>query len=231
MVEYKAIKHAEDFYTIEEGGVRSFVILGTDKAMLVDTGMDGEGILDFVRTITGLPLMLVTTHGDRDHVGGHKHFPSAYMHPVEFELFREKNQVEIELLPLWEGDVIDLGTSKWEVILIPGHTPGSIALLDETGRLIVGDSVQDGAVFMFGRGRNLDAFIASMEKLDKRLGEFIELYPSHDTAPIPPSKITDMLKGAKLLKEGKVEGQPMPDDMPFPMPCKVFDFGFAKFLY
>ena len=33
---------------------------------------------------------------------------------------------EPELLPLWEGDVIDLGYWKFEVILTPGHTPGSI---------------------------------------------------------------------------------------------------------
>lgn len=229
MIEYTAKKLGEDFYSIEEGGVRSFLVLGADKAMLVDTGMDGEGIREFAASLTDLPLMLVTTHADRDHTGGHRLFDETWMHPSEFELFREKSDSLIELLPLWGGDVIDLGSSKWEVILVPGHTPGSIALLDESGRLIVGDSVQNGAVFMFGRGRNLDAFIASMEKLSKRAWEFTELYPSHDTIPVPPTKIADMLNGAKLLKEGM--GTPKEVDMPMPMPCREYDFGFAKFLY
>ncbi len=47
--------------------------------------------------------------------------------------------------------MIDLGAMKFEALLIPGHTPGSIALLDRENRLLIGgDSVQRGTVLMVG---------------------------------------------------------------------------------
>ena len=47
--------------------------------------------------------------------------------------------------------MIELGDRPLRVIDIPGHTPGSIAILDERySVLISGDSVEDGNVFMFG---------------------------------------------------------------------------------
>jgi len=231
MVEYTLLKHSDDLLSIEEGGVRSFLVLGAGKALLIDTGMDGEGILDFAKSATNLPITLLTTHADGDHVGGHNNFAEAWMHPSEFELFKEKANYDIQLMPLWEGVDIDLGTSKWEVIHIPGHTPGSIALKDAKGRLIVGDSVQNGNVFMFGRGRNLDAFVASMEKLAKRQAEFTEVYPSHSDPVVPPSKIGDILKGASLLAEGKGEAIKLPETMHYSKFCNLYDFGYAKFLY
>lgn len=45
--------------------------------------------------------------------------------------------------PLWEGTVIDLGFWKFEVILTPGHTPGSIMLLDR-GKLTAQDPPREG---------------------------------------------------------------------------------------
>ena len=70
---------------------------------------------------------------------------------------REKGRV----LPAFEGDIIDLGERKLEVIHVPGHTPGSITLLDREERcLIGGDPVQiDGEIYMFGLHRDMEAYV------------------------------------------------------------------------
>jgi glyoxylase-like metal-dependent hydrolase (beta-lactamase superfamily II) len=77
------------------------------------------------------------------------------MHPAEYAHYYEKpDTCGIEARPLWEGDIIDLGVRKFEVILIPGHTAGSIALLDRENRLIItGDTISAGPIFMFGKDR------------------------------------------------------------------------------
>lgn len=47
-----------------------------------------------------------------------------------------------------EGDAVDLGDRVWRVFHLPGHSPGSIALLEEaTGILLSGDVVYDGDLF------------------------------------------------------------------------------------
>ena len=92
------------------------------------------------------------------------------MHPADFDrCARSPQGKDLSLQPLWEGQVLKLGQRRFEVILIPGHTPGSIVLWDEAHKtLISGDSVQAGNIYLFGPGRNLPAFITSLEKLITR---------------------------------------------------------------
>ncbi len=69
-------------------------------------------------------------------------------------------------MPVEDGDIIELGNRTLEVITIPGHTPGSIAVLDIENRVLYGgDTVQDGKIFMFGVQREFHAYIRSLESL------------------------------------------------------------------
>jgi glyoxylase-like metal-dependent hydrolase (beta-lactamase superfamily II) len=62
-----------------------------------------------------------------------------------------------------EGDVIDLGDRQLEVLHVPGHTPGSIALWEsETGLLFSGDTVYPDDRLSFD---DPDAGIASLWRL------------------------------------------------------------------
>ena len=62
--------------------------------------------------------------------------------------------------------MIDLGERTLRIIDIPGHTPGSIAILDEQYRVLIsGDSVEDGNVFIFGKYRDLNLYIESMNHI------------------------------------------------------------------
>lgn len=67
---------------------------------------------------------------------------------------------------LSEGDRIDLGDRLLTVLHLPGHTPGSIALLDEIdGVLFSGDVVYDGPLLDDTVGADRVAYRASMARL------------------------------------------------------------------
>jgi glyoxylase-like metal-dependent hydrolase (beta-lactamase superfamily II) len=65
-----------------------------------------------------------------------------------------------------EGDVIDLGDRAFEVLHLPGHSPGSIALWDAgRGVLFSGDTVYDGGLLDTLPGSDISRYIESMERL------------------------------------------------------------------
>ena len=67
---------------------------------------------------------------------------------------------------LHAGEVIDLGDRSFEVLHVPGHSPGSIALWDAaTGTLFAGDVVYDGPLLYEGRGMSVPDYVASFEML------------------------------------------------------------------
>ena len=65
-----------------------------------------------------------------------------------------------------EGDVIDLGDRHFEVLHLPGHSPGSIGLWEErTGILFSGDAIYDGELIDDAYHSNLDDYIRTMRRL------------------------------------------------------------------
>ncbi|MDR2899467.1 MAG: MBL fold metallo-hydrolase [Clostridiales bacterium] len=225
---YEVIRVDENSYRIEEGTVRMFLFIGTKKALLVDSGYGNGNLRNVVEKLTSLPVMLVNTHADGDHVGCNHLFDGAYMHPAEFDRYHQKLGKDILALPLWEGETIDLGGRCFQVILIPGHTPGSIALLDKDNRiLIAGDSVQGGAAYMFGPGRDMPAFIHSMKKLNRMKDAFDTIYPSHGGFPEKACFIEEVIDGAEKVLYGKAIGKTPHVDVP----ALLYQVGNVRFLY
>ena len=201
------IKVNENTWRIEDEGVRFLLLCGTEKAALIDTGMTTPDAKEIAEGITDLPLILINTHADPDHISGNAAFPEFYMSPNEEENYRNfKGQGTI--LPVKEGDTIDLGGRVLRIIDIPGHTPGSIAILDEQNRaLISGDTVSDSHIFMFGPMRDLNTFIRSLEHLSEYEDQFDEIYPMHGSFPVSPDLIGKLKEGAEQVRAGKAEGK------------------------
>ncbi|MDR0917598.1 MAG: MBL fold metallo-hydrolase [Oscillospiraceae bacterium] len=204
----ETIKIADGAYRFEQGGVRSTLIVGTERAVLVDTGFGNQGSLRAeVEKVTQLPVTLVISHADGDHTGGNAEFDVAHMHPAEFAHYRTSNK-DGAVSPLRDGDVFNLGGRRLEVILIPGHTPGSIALLDSENRVLIsGDSVCLGPIFMFGEWRSLEAFKYSMDKLSARAGEFDTIYTSHGEFPATVEQLGKQIVAADKLLRGELEAE------------------------
>lgn len=226
---YQIQRICNHLFAVEENGVRSYLIVGAQRALLLDTGFGAGDLRSEITRLTALPVMLVNTHADLDHIGCNAQFDTAHMHPAEYGYYRAQAGEERSVTPLWEGDVIDLGGIRLEVILIPGHTPGSIALLDEENRILFsGDSIQTRNIFMFGPGRSLRAYIASMDKLlGRHLHRFDRVYPAHGPAPVAVDVVRVLRDGAADILAGRVEGRP---GKFMNVAATVYDVGIARFM-
>lgn len=173
------------------------------------------------------PWILINTHADRDHISGNGAFEEFCMSPSEEDNYRD-NGGNGTIIPVKDGDVINLGDRPLCIIDNPGHTPGSIAILDERYRvLIAGDSVQDGNIFMFGKYRNIDTYIDSLKRLKEYDGRYDEIYAMHGTVPVKPDLIDKLIGGAEQIRGGTAEEKKV--DM-FGNEVMLYKFPYSGFL-
>jgi glyoxylase-like metal-dependent hydrolase (beta-lactamase superfamily II) len=175
--------------------VISYLVVGRDKALLFDTGMGIGNIGAVVAGLTKLPVSVVNSHTHNDHVGDNWRFSDVYGMDTDFTRVNargSKEDAQAELAPdeicgalpagfdakaystkpfhithwLHDGDKIELGERTLKVIGTPGHTPDSIALLDEkNGLLLTGDTFYAGPIYLYRPETDLDAYLASVKKL------------------------------------------------------------------
>ena len=154
------------FHIKDALGVCMTLMMGTDSALLFDTGYGLENPHDYIRSLTPLPLRVVLSHAHHDHALGSRFFDSVFLLEKERETFLEYTQEkwrrrvlreagnagilvdEEEYLAaqtapvkiLREGD-LQLGGLTARVIACPGHTPGSAVLyVPELELLLTGDN-------------------------------------------------------------------------------------------
>lgn len=218
-------------WRIEDDGVRFFVLAGTQKVLMIDSGMNTPDVLEIVRTIkelpSDLPIDLLNTHADRDHISGNDSFEKFYMSPNESDNLLAHGKKGV-IVPVKSGDIIDLGGRPLEIIDNPGHTPGSIAILDILDRtLYSGDAVQNSRIFMFGEQRDINVYIDSLESLKSYIPRFDKIYPSHGDIPVKPELIDKLIEGAKDITNNKAVGKKVNI---FGGLVTLYEFDYAGFL-
>ena len=218
----------EDTWRIEDGMVRFFLLKGSEKALLIDTGMTIRHTREIASALTDLPVVLLNTHADADHTGCNDQFESFYMHPADEAQYNTSGKGG-RIIPVRDGDEIDLGNRKLRIIHLPGHTPGSIAVLDVSRRVLIsGDPIQEhGRIFMFGEHRNLADYIRSLKKLEAMTDSFDEIWPSHADLPLFPDCIQRLCEAAERILDRKIQGQ---EEELFGQKIMAYDMGFTTFL-
>ena len=73
-MDYEIIRINHNSWRIEDSGVRFFLLVGTERALLVDSGRNIRNARDIAASLTDLPILLVNTHADRDHVASNCQF-------------------------------------------------------------------------------------------------------------------------------------------------------------
>ena len=76
-------------YNFQE--VISYLILGTEKALLFDSGMGLDSISSVVKEITNLPLTVINSHTHYDHIGGNHEFANILALRTDYTLKWAKN--------------------------------------------------------------------------------------------------------------------------------------------
>jgi glyoxylase-like metal-dependent hydrolase (beta-lactamase superfamily II) len=156
--------------------------LSTDELLLIDAASEPDVLLGLVG---GQPLAtIVTTHRHRDHwdaleavVGATRATTVAGADDVDgIPVSTDR--------PVSDGDIVEVGRCRLQVIHLVGHTPGSIALLydDPTGapHLWTGDSLFPGGP---GKTTRPEDFMSLMDDLEAkvfgRLPDETWVYPGH----------------------------------------------------
>lgn len=171
----------------------AFLVLGNTQALLIDTSFGRVSLPPLIEGITNLPVTLVNTHGHGDHVGGNKEFPKFYLHPFDIPIMNGNNS---NAKSVEEGDSFDLGNKSLKVIHIPGHSPGSIALLCMEDRVIfTGDMLANRPIYFVPNESDGEQYIQSMEKLEKLSPLFDTVICSHGQSLMSP-KIIGQYKAA-----------------------------------
>ena len=75
-----------------------YLICGTEKAVLIDTGLGIGNIKSVVDSLTSLPIMVVTTHVHWDHIGGHKYFENISVHEAEKEWLSVRFPIPLQIV-------------------------------------------------------------------------------------------------------------------------------------
>jgi glyoxylase-like metal-dependent hydrolase (beta-lactamase superfamily II) len=190
----------------------SYLVEGSDRAVLIDTGNGIGDLRAVVESLTDLPVSVVLTHEHYDHVAGAWRFDEITAFDNQASLARLAEGRSNESLQqyltddyLWkplpegwdpstwvipplvptglvrDGDFIDLGGRTLEVIYTPGHSPGSMSLLDPTHRLLfTGDHFFPGPLYAYPADVNLDDYIASNARLVERLSEYDWVLSGHN---------------------------------------------------
>jgi hydroxyacylglutathione hydrolase len=157
-----------------------YIIEGTDKALLIDTGTRCDSLDEVIRHISQKPLQVVITHAHHDHAGNIGFFREIYMHPADTVLLQKTYQGKINFVE--DGYEFDLGGKKITVCHMPGHTPGSIVLLDKAaGCCYSGDAFGSGQVWLQLKPFSpMETYIESCTRMIKLMDEGIEkIYCGH----------------------------------------------------
>lgn len=190
-------------------------IVGSDEtkeAAIIDPGAQFEKIDNKLKELGLIPKIIILTHAHGDHIGAVKNFvemygTKVYIHEEDKEMLKdpEKNFSKgitgksISITPdveLKDGDVIELGGMKLEIIHTPGHTRGGICIKVEN-IMMTGDTLFNRSI---GRtdfpGGSFDDIITSIrEKIFKYDDETV-VYPGHNS----PSTIKSEKMGNPFLR-------------------------------
>lgn len=174
-------------WRFEDGFVRFFLLEGDERAVLIDSGVDCPNAADLAKELTEKSVILLNTHGDGDHTSGTLGFKEICIHHLDYDNCDMKIRYPgVSPVEINDGDVIDLGNRPLRIIHIPGHTKGSVAILDIKNRvLFAGDSVQKGHIYMFGSKREPEKYAASLDKLIALKDEYDLIFASHDEYSLP----------------------------------------------
>lgn len=167
------------------------------QALLIDPGDEVERLLRRISELKLTVLAIVFTHGHIDHVAYAEEARQAlgvetYLHPLDWDMARAvPRQAMMFGLPPMKAPTLDRelpssGTVEWgpfgfEVRHTPGHSPGSVVLIDHESRaVLVGDLVFAGSV---GRtdlpGCSTAALNRSIVESILPLPDDYRLYPGH----------------------------------------------------
>ncbi|MET0606755.1 MAG: MBL fold metallo-hydrolase [Beijerinckiaceae bacterium] len=174
------------------------VCTATNQAAIVDPGGDLPQLEAALKQIGATPQKIILTHGHIDHAGGAAELSEKLGLPIEGPHAADKFLLEglafqarmfgvQDVRPvttaqfLAEGAILKVGEVEFEILHVPGHSPGSLVYAHRPSRFaLVGDTVFQGSIgrtdFPYG---DHDLLIRGIKEKIFPLGDNVTILPGH----------------------------------------------------
>jgi glyoxylase-like metal-dependent hydrolase (beta-lactamase superfamily II) len=217
--------------------VNMYLVVGQDRAVLIDSGLGIGDVGAEIGKITSLPCTVLNTHYHWDHIGANSTFAERAIHEREIGLVAQEPDVRFirqamqsptaravlpasfdptayRVLPkpatraLHDNDLIDLGGRVLQVLHVPGHSPGHVAYLDEASKMLfTGDTAYAGPLYACFEGSDPAAFAESVKRL-AALPNVGTICPGHDDLITEQGWLGQLAECVEAAVAGKVPGRP-----------------------
>ena len=212
-----------------------YLVEGTEKAALIDTG-SGLGFLRaYVEQLTDKPILVLLTHGHVDHAMGAGEFEEVYMNHADDYIYIQHADMgfrrdglflcpqkveDSEIIPakpleairqMAGGDSFDLGGLHIDIYDLPGHTRGSVVMLIREERaLLLGDACNYLTFLHEPYSTTVKAYKENLEAVKPLLeGKYDTVYLSHGPGKGSIGLIDGVIQVCADIMAGKT------DDVPF----------------
>ena len=212
-----------------------YLVEGTEKAALIDTG-SGLGFLRAcVEQLTDKPIIVLLTHGHVDHAMGAGEFEEVYMNHADDYIYVQHADMgfrrdglflctqkveDAEIIPakpletihqMAGGDSFDLGGLHIDIYDLPGHTRGSVVMLIREERvLLLGDACNYLTFLHEPYSTTVREYKENLEAVKPQLeGKYDAVYLSHGSGDGSVGLIDGVIQVCADIMAGKT------DDVPF----------------
>ena len=212
------------FFVIRDyDNVNMYFIKGSTRSLLIDAGMGTGNLRTVIEPLRGdVPMDVFITHGHGDHVTAMGQFEDTYdvymshidMPMVQSSKARGGLTADLSaILDVREGMVFDLGTYRFTVYALPGHSAGSMMLFDEAkGLLIAGDAIGsnkagtgDALWMQYPSMWPIDHYLSALQSFRAKVAGRVKLtFGGHNDWPILGEAYMDNLEAAaqRLIDAG-----------------------------
>jgi glyoxylase-like metal-dependent hydrolase (beta-lactamase superfamily II) len=215
--------------------VISFLVVGEERALLFDSGLGIGDMRAVVDELTPLDVVVVNSHSHYDHIGGNHQFDTVYSTGTDYSIERAKGSTPEDVagfftegwvwkpLPagvnkasfrsepytisktIADGEVIDLGGRKLEVVRVPGHAPDALCLLDRENRIIfTGDTFYKAPLYTHLEGSDFDEYAKSAEKLAAMANAYDYAYTAHNVPVVSGDYLVAMAAAFRAIQSGEL---------------------------
>lgn len=207
---YVAEKITPNTWKIASCGDFHYLLIGDGEAITIDTGYGAGNLREYLEHLGGVPVKnAINTHDHFDHSCNNCYFEKVYMaeEGVDWAAIPYDSFAPIvvprdyESVVVGDNSIIPLAGRDLEVFKIGDHTPGGIALLDRTNRMLfVGDEMMPGKMI----SGDIEKFASDFEKLYKVRDAFDEIWSG--SGRLPDDQVDVFYEAGQRILAG--EGEP-----------------------
>ena len=222
------------------GSVNMYLLIGDEKALLIDSGYGGLDLKAIISSITDKPVVCACTHGHVDHAMGAYQFEESYLHTLDYPVFEvhsskdwfgymtraflpsskryaAETAAKVRPLPKPLDDIkcFELGNRKITWFFLKGHTQGSVVFYDERYNVLFdGDAAPLGVWLFIPESSTLTQYRDNLK-------EYISFVKSHNNpvrygGHMPKAMTVKNLENQLACVETAIEGKKKASRKKFP---------------